>query len=271
MGTTALDAHARPSARVTFANIMRSEWIKFRSVRSLRLTLIGGLVALIVFGLIFSGIGADGATARPGADAVTEPLSISLFGMFPAQLVIGILGALIVVGEYSTGQIRSTFAAVPHRLSVLWAKAAVTGAVVFATGLVAIAITFTAGQEILGLDGPSVGFTDAGVPRALLGAAGSLAIIAIMGVALGFIVRRTAGAVGILLGTLFLAPTLVGLLPDSVSGDLVPYLPSNAAQATWQITESTTLLSPAGGAAVLVVYAIALLGAAAVLLRARDV
>lgn len=256
---------------VTFANVLRSEAIKFRSVRSSRLTFYGAMVAVAGLGLIFSSLG-DDATTGPGQEsAIAEPLAISMSGVVMGELIVSVLGALLVVNEYSTGQIRTTLAAVPRRLSVLWAKAAVTAGVVFTGGLAAVLVAFFGGQELLAIDGSSVAITDSGAARALLGAAGSLAAIATMGVALGFIMRRTAGAVATLVGVLFLAPTLIGLLPSSISDNVTPYLPSNAAQATWQLTDSDSLLSPGAGATVLGAYLVILLGSAAFLLCSRDV
>jgi ABC-2 type transport system permease protein len=263
----------RAAVPVTIANVVRSEWIKFRSVRSSRLTLGGAMAAVCFLGLIFSSLGVDGASGpRPGGEvAVTDPLGISLSGVIMGELIVSVLGALLVVNEYSTGQIRTTLAAVPRRLSVLWAKVAVAAAVVFMGGLAAVLVAFFGGQELLALDGDSASITDSGALRALLGSAASLAVIATMGVALGFIMRRTAGAVATLVGVLFLAPTLIGLLPSSIWDNVVPYLPSNAAQATWQVTDSASLLSPSAGAAVLGAYLGAMLLTATLLLRSRDV
>jgi ABC-2 type transport system permease protein len=92
----------------------------------------------------------------------------------------------------------------------------------------------------------------------------------LMGLALGFVLRSTAAAIGTLVATLMIAPGLVGLLPDSVSESIGKFLPSNAGQAFLAVEPSDTLLSPAAGFAVFAAWAIGLLAAAVIVLRRRD-
>src|SRR3954454_17535374 len=119
--TTMSKAHTR--LRVTRARVALSKWTKFRSLRSTIYTLLVAVALMIGLGALFSAITANQASGfGPGTTAISS----SLTGTFFAQLAIGVLGVLLITGEYSTGMIRSSLTAVPARLPVLWAKLAVS-------------------------------------------------------------------------------------------------------------------------------------------------
>ena len=162
---------------VTTVRVIRSEWIKLRSVRSTIVTLGLAGVAVAVFGVLISML-SDGATLFGDGTVVYDPGGNSLFGTNIAQLVLGVLGALLITSEYATGMIRTTFAAVPKRLPVLWAKVVVVSGVVFATMVAGVGVAFFAGQALYSGGGVGASFFDPGVPRALLGAAVWLASVA---------------------------------------------------------------------------------------------
>ena len=188
-----------------------------------------------------------------------------------AQLLIGVLGVLVITAEYSTGVIRSTFAAVPKRLPVLWAKAGVLAVVTGVPMLVAVFTAFFTGQAILSGDGTGAALTDPGVLRAVLGSVGFLAGVALLGLAIGAIVRNTAGAIAALVAILLLLPGLLGLVLPSGWGDtVVSYLPSNAAAAFTTVNPGADLPSSGAGLAVFAGYLVVLFGVAAVLLVRRD-
>ncbi|WP_448060890.1 ABC transporter permease subunit [Cellulomonas hominis] len=262
--------------RVTGPRVLHSEWVKFRSLRSTLITLVVAVVVVVGFGALAAAV-VSGAVAEPtgprgggGRGFATDPTSISLAGMTLAQLIVGILGVLTVTGEYSSGMIRATLAAVPRRLPVLWAKALVVGAVTLVVAVPSALVAFFVGQAVLGA-GDNVALSDPGVLRAVLGSAAYLAATALLGVGLGALLRHTAGAIGALFGLLLLAPGLLDLiLPSSWSDTLLPYLPSNAGAAFTSVTATDGLLSAGGGAVVLVVWIVVLLGGSAVLLRRRD-
>jgi ABC-2 type transport system permease protein len=255
--------------RVSPTHVLNSEWIKFRTLRSSLHTLIGAVLAMVVIGLAvgYSTSTSDWATLAP-QDTVA---SASLQGLFMAQLVIGVLGVLIVTGEYATGMIRSTFAAVPHRLSVLGAKTAVFGAVALISMTAASFAAFLGAQALfLSPDGHGTSLSDPGVLRAVAGTGVYLTLVGVLGVALGWIVRSTAGAISTLVGILTVLPVIVGLLPGSISSDLLPYLPSNAGQAFGSSIRTDDMLAPWSGLGVFVLWVVAALIAAAVLVRRRD-
>ena len=183
------------------------------------------------------------------------------------------LGVLVVTSEYSTGSVRSTFAAVPRRLGVLWAKAAVTGTAVLVVAVPSVLLAFVGAQAVLGAGGePTARLGDDGVLRAVLGSAVYLAGVSLLGVALGTLLRSAAGALSALVAGLLLVPGLLGaVLPSSWEDAVLPGLPSTAGEAFTSVTTDPSQLSPAAGLAVFAAWVVVLLAAAAWRLRTRDV
>ncbi len=274
MSTMALDlpAAARTSRpkdeRVTPRRVLNAEWIKFRTLRSSWYTLAAAVASMIGIGAV---IGYTSSTAtwselEPGIAAASGPLQ----GFFLAQLFIGVLGVLFVTGEYGTGMIRSTFAAVPRRWPVLAAKAVVFGLVALASMLLASFAAFLAAQGFLGPDGHGSSLSDPGVLRAVAGTATYLTLIGILGGALGWILRSTASAIAALLGTLMILPLLVGFLPGSLGETITEYLPSQAGEALASSIEQPGSLAPGAALAVLAFWVAGALAAGLVTLRRRD-
>jgi ABC-2 type transport system permease protein len=255
---------ARP---VTQVRVIRSEWTKLRGLRSTWYS------ALAAAGLIV-GVGAGVAAGKPyrvspGHPAVTA-VSVGLFGILIAQLVIGVLGVLVFSSEYGTGMIRASLAAVPSRLPVLWAKLAVlTGLVLPVTILAAVAdfLVATAIQSARG--GTAIALTDPGVLRTVAGAPLYLSAAAVIGVALGALLRKTAGGISAFAAMFLIAPIVAPYLPHSIAA-VAPYLPSSAGGALWGQPLVAHPLGPWAGFAVLCGYAVVLTGLAAWRLRRRD-
>ncbi|MEU5533986.1 ABC transporter permease [Streptomyces sp. NPDC020362] len=261
---------ARPDYRVTGRRVLFSEWAKLWSLRSTWITLGLGLLFLLAFGLIAaSRYKFMFGTPRMDRDfARATAVSLSLFGTNFAQLALGVLGVLVMAGEYSTGMIRSTLAAVPRRLPVLWSKAAVFGLVALVVGTLGSFAAFLAGSGIVAGTPAALGLTHAGVVRSLLGAGLYLGLVGVIGIALGALLRSVAAGISLLVATLMLIPGLVSLLPSSWHDDIGPYLPSNAGQAMFALTHDSTTLAPLAGLLVFLGWtALALAGAAYRLLR----
>jgi len=205
-----------------------------------------------------------------------HPLETSLIGVTIAQLAIGVLGVLVISGEYSTGMIRSTFAAVPKRLPVLWGKASVFGLVTLALSVPATLIAFFAAQAILrghSFSGHDIAlsFSDPGVARAVIGGALYLTLIGLFGLGLGAILRNTAGGISAFAGVLFVLPPLMNVLPSGWNNAISPYLPSTAGQAIMAINHPAHTLAPWTGLGLFAAYTAITIAAAALLLRRRDV
>jgi len=192
-----VSALAVSAPRVTQARVVRSEWTKLRSLRSTRWSLLAAFVFTIGFSLLFAAVVANHwSHMDPRERADRNPLDIAQAGVNIAQLAIGVLGVLIISGEYSTGMIRATMTAVPKRLPVLWAKAGVFAAVAFALSLPAVLIAFYGSQAILNRHHIlQVSFSAPGVARVVIGGALYLTVIGVFALALGALLRNTAGGI----------------------------------------------------------------------------
>ncbi|WP_369190976.1 ABC transporter permease [Streptomyces sp. R08] len=261
---------ARPLYKVTGRRVLRSEWAKLWSLRSTWITLGLGLLFLVAFGLIAAAhykSSYGSGHLRPD-DVNSTALDISLFGTNFAQLALGVLGVLVTAGEYSTGMIRSTLAAVPRRLPVLWSKALVFGVVALGVSLVGVFVAFPIVSGIVSGTPAALSFSHSGVVRSLLGAGLYLGLVAVIGTALGALLRSVAGGISVLVASLMLVPGLISLLPSSWQDNISPYLPSNAGQAMFALTHDATTLSPGAGLLVFLGWtALALAGAAYRLVR----
>jgi hypothetical protein len=253
---------------VTQSRVMLSEWTKFRSLRSTLHTLLVAVVLLIGLGALFSAIAAN----QPGGFAPGETaISASLTGTFFAQLAIGVLGVLMISGEYSTGMIRSSLAVVPGRLPVLWAKLSVFAAAVFLAMLIASFSSFLIGQALLSGRHLNVPLATPTALRSIVGAALYLTVAGMTGLALGALLRNTAAAISTFVGVFFVIPPLALLLPASWGERFVQYLPSNAGAMMLDGTYGVANpLAPWTGFAVMCGYAAVLIGLAGWRLRRVD-
>jgi ABC-2 type transport system permease protein len=267
--STAALTGGRPP-RVTQPRVVRSEWTKLWTVRSTVWTLLVAAVLTIGFPILASTVITSHWSHRdPAERAHFNPLDPALVGSLIAQLAIAVLGVLVITGEYSTGMIRASLSAVPKRLPVLWAKAAVFAAVTFVLMLPSVLIAFFASQAILSRH-VAYSWGHPGVARAVIGAALYLTVVAVLSLAIGSIVRNTAAGIAAFAALFFVIPPLLNVLPSSWNDAISPYLPSNAGGAVMQLTRDSTTLAPWTGFALFAGYALLALAIAAVLFVRRD-
>ena len=261
-----------PTLKVTQARVIRSEWTKVRSLRSTLYTALTAVVLMIGIGAIFSGVSAAQYQGFSASDKASfNPVATSLEGIAFAVVAFGVLGVLLMSGEYSTGMIRASLTAVPRRLPVLWGKMAVFAGTVFGLSLIASLISFFLGQALLSGHHLSVTLSAPGALRSVIGGALYVTVAGLIGVALGALFRNTAAGISTFAGVFFVIPPLTELLPASVGNHLAPYLPSNAGEVLWGGTHGVTnALSPWTGFALLCGYAVVLIAAAAWRLRRAD-
>lgn len=257
------------SKPVTQGQVIHSEWIKLRTVRSSWLVLGATVLGIVAAGLLVSyATSAHWSAMSASSRADFNPINQDLIGVTLAELTVGVLGVLVATGEYGSGMIRATFAAVPRRLPVLVAKAGVLAAVTFAVCLAAVLVTFVAGQALLGAHGISLAHPQA--VRAVLGATAYLTVVAVLGVGLGFLIRSTAGGIATLLGLLLVLPVIVSALPGHASQVIERYLPSMAGRAVFIMNAGHAMLSPWTGFVVFLLYAAVVLAVAGLILCRRD-
>jgi hypothetical protein len=201
-----------------------------------------------------------------------HPLDIALAGVNVAQLAIAVLGVLLVTAEYSTGSIRSTFTAVPTRLTALWAKLLDYAVVSFILMVPAVIVSFFASQAILARhDILQIAFTQPGVARSVIGGAIYVMLVGIFALAVGSIVRNTAGGIATFSGIFFVLPPLMNILPLSWNNAISQYLPSDAGRQLFSLEHAPHTLTPLAGGLLFASYCAAALVIAAVLLVRRDV
>jgi len=272
MTTATLDRAASPGTEghYGFGSVAQMEWLKLRSVRSTWWTLLvfaAGMIGLAILVMIRQHWAAMSAANRASFD----PTNDSYAGLAIGQLAIGVLGVLAVTSEFSSGMVRATFAAVPRRPLVLAAKAAVVAAVTLAAGEILAFAAFGAGEAVLKSPAPHAALGQPGVLRAVLMAGAYPALVGLIGLGLGALIRHTAGAISAVAGMLFVLPLILvplGTWLQNAAGQFMPMLiAENSLTAVKPVAHS---LPPGAGFVVLCAYAIAALVAGGWALARRD-
>jgi ABC-type transport system involved in multi-copper enzyme maturation permease subunit len=267
--TATRTAPAAAAGPVSQVRVVRAEWTKLRALRSTWWCALIAAVLIVGLGAAIAGSGAPYKISA--ANSAAGGVSISLLGLVFTQLVVGVLGVLAFSGEYATGMIRASLVVVPARLPVLWAKLIVlAGLVLPVTLLTAVAEFFVANALESARGGSAMSLTDPGVLREVIGASLYLTVTAVIGLALGALLRRTAAGLSVFAAMFLVVPLVAAYLPG-IKG-LVPYLPSSAGGTIWGAGKlfGGHQLSSWAGFALLCGYAVVLTGLAAWRLRRRD-
>lgn len=251
---------------VTLTRVVRSEWIKFRTLRS-TLSVLGAAVLGI---LLAAGLVAYNTRNLAGIQAEDAVPSATLQGYYLGQLLIGALGVLFVTGEYSTGMIRSTFGAVPTRLPVLAGKLVVFTAVTLVAMVASCVVAFLGAQAFISTYRTGASLGDPGVLRIVIGTGVYLTLIGMLGAGIGWIIRSTPGAIVTLIGLVLVVPVLLSSLLGQIGKDLGQYLPSNAGASFVSSLRDPTSLSPWVGLGVLIAWVVGLTAVAAKRVRRSD-
>jgi ABC-2 type transport system permease protein len=268
---TTVPAPSQPPAGLVplFAGILRSEARKLGTMRST----LWALFAVVAFNVVTAALLGALLPGHLGAHqkATIDSVRVSLGGLHLSQIAVGLLGVLAITGEYSSGMIRATLAAVPQRRLLLTAKALVLAAAAVVTGIAACLAAYLVFQAFLPAgDAMRTTLADPGVLRAVTGAGLYLTVLGLLGFGLGAVLRSSAGAVAVLFGVLFVPTLLTALLPSSWQDTLGPYLPMNAGDAIYTVRPEAHMLQPWAGFGVFCLYAAAALAAGFVLIGRRD-
>ena len=285
---TATTPTSARTTRLTFGGVVRSEFIKLSTVRSTFWCILIVVVLSVGFGLILATVSAPARAGVPAAAAQTiaqqqaSAVTYATVGSQIGELVLAVLGALVITGEYGTGMIRSTLTAVPRRTPALVAKAIVLGITAFVVGLVSIFGTAAIIFPLLpGTKKIHPDWTDIHVLESLVGGALYLALIALIAFCIGAIIRNSAGGIAAALGLVLVLPTLTSIiggltqltwienigvvLPSAVGGNLSDY----SGHAT-EVVGGLLSLNRLDSGLVLVAWFAVLFAVAAVLLKRRD-
>jgi ABC-2 type transport system permease protein len=253
-----------------FRSVARMEWLKLRSVRStpwILLIFAAGMIGLSVLVLSHE----NWATMPAGQRAVFDPTNEGFTGLALGQLVLGVLGVLAITTEFSSGMIRATLAAAPRRPVVLAAKAAVVAAITLVAGEILAFAAFAIGQAVLKSPAPHATLGQPGVLRAVLMAGAYPALIALIALGLGAVIRHTAGAISAVVGILFVLPLILLPLGESVQNSVGQFMPMPIAENSLTAVKAQShTLSPGLGFGMLCLYAAVALAAGGWALTRRD-
>ena len=259
------DAAAQP---VTLRRVIRSEWIKFWTLRSTWAVLGAAVVGMLVLAVVVA-YNTRHLTSNLQANDIAP--SSTLQGYFLGELLIGALGVLFVSGEYSTGMIRSTLVAVPRRLPVLWAKLVVFVTITAVSMITVSIVAFVSAQALLSHYRTGFSLSDPGVLRVVIGTGVYLTLVGMIGAALGWIVRSTPGALVTYFALMLVLPVLFGDALGNWGKEVAQFLPGQAgASFSTSMPGSSYSLSPWVGLLVLAGWVAAALAIAAGVLRRRD-
>jgi ABC-2 type transport system permease protein len=268
--TVAPVGHRSGTEAVTQWRVVNSEWIKFKSLRSTWISFGAALIAAIGLGILFSALHGHFAARNGGQEIGFDPTQVSLRGLFLAQLAVGVLGVLMITGEYSTGMIRASLTSVPRRVPVLVAKVVVFATATFLIATPASLIAFLGGQAALHTEHLGVSLSSPGAARAVIGGGLYLVVVGLLGLGCGFAIRNTGGAIATLFGLILVLPLLAQALPSTWQNHIDRYLPLNAGAAIMSTHPESGTLGPWAGLAVFAAYAVAALVIGLIVLRRRD-
>lgn len=264
MTTPTTTPSAVPPYALSTRRVLHAEWHKFRTLHSTWLTL--GVAAALVIG-----VGLMMGSTYDGDDANIDTVVFTLFGSQLSQICVAVLGILVTAGEYSTGLVRATMAAVPRRLPVLGAKAAVFGACAFALTFATNVVTFLLAQIWLSDTDKALSLTDSGVLGALAGNAAGITLLSLIALGLGALCRSVPAAIGAFVGAVLILPEVLQTISSDVLHTAVKYFPTKSAESLGSINPVADHNAPVTGLLSLLVWAAAVLTTAALLLRRRDV
>jgi len=267
----------RPAApaRPSFLGILRGEWIKLLSLRSTwwivaaTIALITGISLAVAYAL--DAMAADPAQAH--SLATMDGATVVSSGFQLGMVSVSVLGALLITGEYSTGMIRSTLAAVPTRVPVLVAKAIAVGVLTVAISAVSIALSYLVTMPQLGTYDLVPTLDEARTWQVFGGTAFFLVAAALFALGVGTLLRSSAGAITVALTVLLVLPFVLTFIRVSWVETIVDYLPlpaSGAFLGGQGLSSAGSGLTATTGVLVVAAYALVPLVAGAVVMRRRD-
>ncbi len=259
----------------TFGGIMRGEWIKLVSLRSTWWAL-AATAAVTTLAAVAASASLNATTADPAvASTIGQMQGAEIIASgFPfGMLTIAVLGALMFTGEYSTGMIRSTFAAVPTRIPVLAAKALALVVLTAGVTLVSVTLSYLVSMPLLSQHDLVPALDDTGTWRVLGGILYALTTAALFALGIGTLLRSTAASITTALTVLLLLPGILSFITLDWVQTIVSYLPlpaSSALLTTGAVDPQGDYLSTQTSLIVMAAYALVPIAAAAVALQRRD-
>ncbi|WP_116213930.1 ABC transporter permease [Streptomyces olivoreticuli] len=249
--------------------VLQSEWTKIKSVRSTVWTLGLALVVTVALGILISALSKSNFDKLSPKERLTfDPTFTSFAGMGLGQLAMIVFGVLVVSNEYSTGMIRTSLAAVPQRGTFLFSKITIATLLTLAVSMVTSFLAFFLGQAMLGEHKASIG--DPGVLRAVIGGGLYMTLITVFSMGIATMLRSPMLSLGILMPFFFLISNILGAVPATKK--VAQYFPDQAGRKVMQVItlDDDAPYGPWGGFAIMVLWVVAALVGAYVVLRERD-
>jgi ABC-type transport system involved in multi-copper enzyme maturation permease subunit len=255
--------------------LLAAEWTKIRSVRSTIWSLLAFVVVAIGFSALIA-IVISNTWNNPGnhpnhVTLHTDPTAVLFgagFGL--GQLAICVLGVIVMSSEYSTGAIRASLLAVPRRIPMLAAKAVVFALLDLVVSAITVFAVFFITTAIL-RSHVSITLSQSGITRACVGGVLYLTVLGLFALAIGGLIRHTAGAIATVIALVLVVPPLITLIPGTIANHVHGYLPTVAGQLVAQSSQQPAdVLSPWQGFGVFCLWTAVLLAACGWLLARRD-
>ncbi len=273
MTTTAALSSSTTDRPTTFMDTLNSEWVKLTTLRSTFITLGAGVVLSVAMTAVVAlAVGSTWDSWSPERQAQFAPVLMTMSGNVILLIASAVFGALAVSSEYSNGMIRLTLTATPRRGRVLVAKLLLVSSITVVLGVITTVSMFLVGRAVLDSYGVSMaGLGDPDVQRLVIGLGVATPLFPIFGVALGVILRSTAGAITAVMGMLWLPQVFVELLPAGPQ-KLLSLTPQSGADSLTvaHYAESPLYSDPATGVVIMVVWLVAFIGGAYLMLKRRD-
>ena len=278
MMTAATLEHTTATAQrreVSFRDTLASEWIKLKTLRSTYVTLgLGFSLSVAATGLFAMAVGNTYDGWSEAQQASFEPLMFAMVGNVIALIVATVFGVMTVSGEYANGMVRQSMIATPRRTRVLWSKVLLVFGITTVLGLATVTGMFLVGQAVLGAYGlPTTSLEDPDALRLVIGLGAATPLFPVIGLALGFILRSTAGAITAALALLWLPLVFNDMLPAWAQENILTLLPGQAVDSFTiaHAVDVPTNSPPLVGVVLVIGWLTLFLGSAQLLLRRRDV
>jgi len=264
----------------SFPRVLNAEFIKFRTLLSTLILLAATALVVVGFGALsawgtgqFSRAAATdpGAASAFAAQGAELTLTVPTSGIAFAQLILGSLGVLLMSSEFSTGMARSTFAAVPKRTPAFAAKLLVVVVASFVLTAVSVYVAGLVALPILGNYDLPLDLASSQSVKLLLVNSLYVAAVAAIGMALGALIRNSAGGIMALVGLFFVLPIVFQLIPGDFFVQAGKYLPGNTVRPLTAVEHVKDTLEVWQAALVLGAWVVVPVVLAAVLLKKRDV
>jgi ABC-type transport system involved in multi-copper enzyme maturation permease subunit len=258
---------AAPEAAGATPAAIAAEWTKVSTVRGPRWTALALFVATVGLGAVICVFTAEDFDSVVGSEGYFDPVGTSFGGLMLGQLAAVVLGVTVIGGEYASGMIRTSLAAVPVRGRLLFAKVVVLATGMFAVSAVTAFVTFFLGQALLGTHGTTIGAP--GVLGAVLGCAIYLTLMALFSLGVATMLRSRTLALGILVPFFFMVSSILQVIPGVRS--VAKYLPDKAGQLILAAHQpADAAFGPWTGILITVAWVAAALCGGWLVLRKRD-